>query len=176
MKLRTSLALIAWLFCLATRAAETNEVLSIEAGDGGTQLIELNTRLTTYQNSKNGVVVKFGPAVLTADTVQIDPQTSDTFAQGNVVLLQEGGKVWRGDQLNYNFKPRVISGNNYRAGQPPYFIIGESLITEPTNNTYITTNGYFTTDDVQKPAYRIRAKKIIIVPGKSIEARDAIAY
>ena len=173
MKFRTSLALLAWLFCLAARAAETNEVLTIESTGGGYQVIDLNTRVVTW---KDGGLVKYGPAILTADTVRVDPQTSETFAQGNVVLLQEGGRVWRGDQLNYNFKTRVISGNNYRAGQPLYFISGESLMTEPTNNTYITTNGYFTTDDVQTPAYRIRAKKIIIVPGKSIEARDAIAY
>ena len=46
----------------------------------------------------------------------------------------------------------------------------------PTNQTYFITNGFFTTDDVPDPGYRIRAKRIIIIPGKSIEAYNAIAY
>lgn len=174
MKLRTSLALLAGLFCLAGRGAETNQALIIEAE---VNRINLDTSVVTYTNlSGQPVTVKYGPAVLTAQMVRIDSQTTETLAQGNVVLVQEGGKVWRGDQLKYNFQTRVISGSNYRAGLPPYFVSGDSLITDPTNNTYVTTNGYFTSDDVPNPAYRIRAKKIIIVPGKSIEAREAVAY
>jgi lipopolysaccharide assembly outer membrane protein LptD (OstA) len=169
MKLRTSLAWLACLFCLVARAAETNDELVVE----GDAILQLNSDIVTYPH---GVFVKYGPAVLTADTARIDQKSGEISAGGNVYLLREGGQVWRGDQLNYNYKTRVISGNNYRAGQPPYFLTGESLITIPTNNSYITTNGYFSTDDVPVPGYRIRAKKIIIVPGKSIEARHAIAY
>src|SRR5205085_7137978 len=57
-----------------------------------------------------------------------------------------------------------------------YFVGGDHLITEPTNQTYTATNAYFTTDDVAVPGYRILAKKIVVVPGKSIEARHAVAY
>ena len=173
MKLSTGLALLPLLCCLAARGAETNEALTVESIGEGKMVFDLRTGVATY---KDGVMLKYGPSVLTADTMQIDRETGETFAKGNVILQREGGQLWRGEQLNYNFKTRVISGNNYLAGHPPYFISGETLITEPTNQTYITTNGYFSTDDHPDPGYRIRAKKIIIVPGKSIEARDAVVY
>jgi lipopolysaccharide assembly outer membrane protein LptD (OstA) len=64
----------------------------------------------------------------------------------------------------------------FRAGQPPYFMSGSNLVTIPTNNAYVGTNGTFTTDDRAEPGYRIRAKQIIIVPGQYVEARHAIVY
>ncbi len=173
MKLRTSLALLASLWCLATHGAETNDTLTIQSLTGGYQVIQLNTRVVTF---KDGVKITYGPAVLTADTAQIDQETGETFAEGNVVLQREGGQLWRGERLNYNFKTRIISGQNFRAGHPPYFVSGTNVITDPTNQTYTATNSYFTTDDHPDPGYRIRARQIVIVPGKSIEARDALLY
>ncbi len=172
MKLRMFLALCACAFCFVA-GAETNEALLIQSLTGGYNVVDLNTRLVSF---KGGVMISFGPAVLTADTAEIDQETGETFAAGNVVLQREGGQLWRGERLNYNFKSRIISGNTFRAGQPPYFVSGTNLITNPTNQTYTATNSSFTTDDHPNPNYRIRAKQIVIVPGKSIEAREALLY
>ena len=173
MKFRVFLGLLALLSSLAMRGQETNDVLSISATDGGTLEYELATGLTTYTN---GVVVKYGPAVLTAKLVQINRQTMEAYAQGNVILQREGGQLWRGDRLSYNFNTKVITGLTFRSGQPPYFVAGTNLISEPTNNAYIGTNSFFTTDDNPNPNYRIRARQIVIIPGKSIEARHAVVY
>ena len=173
MKLRVSIFLLALGCSLVMRGAETNTALTIEAPGGGLVEFQLKTGVATY---KNGVVIKYGPTVLTADTVQIDRQSGETYAQGNVILQRETGQLWRGDRLTYNFKTRVISGQNFRAGQRPYFIGGESLLTNPTNGSDMATNAFFTTDDHPEPNYRIQARQIIVIPGQSIEARDAVAY
>ena len=173
MKLHVSIFLLALGCSLVMRGAETNTALTIEAPGGGLVEFQLKTGVATY---KNGVVVKYGPTVLTADTVQIDRQSGETYAQGNVILQRETGQLWRGDRLTYNFKTRVISGQNFRAGQRPYFIGGEGLLTNPTNGSDMATNAFFTTDDHPEPNYRIQARQIIIIPGQSIEARDAVAY
>lgn len=185
MNLRTFFCLLATLASLTSQGAETSanpppaesaaqpeEGLSIEAPEGDLSL-ELRTGEITYTN---GVIVKYGPAILAADRVRINQETGDTAATGNVVLIREGGLLWRGDQLTYNFKTRVISGTEFRAGAQDYFITAEKVVTEPTNNAYVATNATFTTDDHPDPNYRIRAKKLIIIPGKSLEARHATLY
>ncbi len=169
MKFITALALLAGLLCLSAARAETNESLVIR----GSGLIDLNTGIVTYTN---GVRVEYGTALLTADKARIEQRTGEIQAEGDVVLIREAGQSFRSERLNYNFKTRVITAAHYRAGQPPYFVSGEGLITNPTNQSYTTTNGYFTTDDVSLPGYRLRAKNIVIVPGKSIEAREAVVY
>jgi LPS-assembly protein len=169
MKLRMLLVWLACVFCCAARGAETNESLIIE----GDAVLQVKSGIIHYPN---GVLVKYGPAVLTANTAEIDQETGEILATNNVVLQREGGQLWRGDRLNYNFKTGIIRGQDFRAGQPPYFVGGTNMITDPTNHSYTATNGYFTTDDNPDPNYRIRAKKIVIVPGKSIEAHEATLY
>lgn len=173
-KLRALLVLLALLCSVAMRGAETNESLTITTRDNKGELeLDLKTGIATHTN---GVMLKYGPTVLTADVLQVDQRTGDVFALGNVVLQRADGQLWRGERLDYNFKTKVISGNTFRAGQPPYFAAGDHLLTNPTNQHYTATNGIFTTDDNANPNYRVRAKKIVIVPGQSIEARHAVLY
>jgi LPS-assembly protein len=170
MKLRIVLTLLALLLPLAARAQETNELLELV---GANVQVNLRTGTATYQN---GVLLKYGPVVLTAQTARVDRATGEALAEGNVILQREGGQLWRGEQLQYNFKTRVIRGETFRAGHPPYFALGSNMITSPTNQTYTITNSYFTTDDHPRPGYRIYAKQVTVVPGQSIEARHAVLY
>lgn len=169
MKFRAVVALLVLLCCVARGAADTNELLVIR----GTVQLNLKTGIATYTN---GVLVIYGPAVLTAQHAEIDREAGDVKAQGNVILQREGGQLWRGEELHYNFKTRVISGEIFRAGHPPFFVAGENLVSNPTNRTYTATNTFVTTDDHFIPGYRIKASKIIVSPGESIEARDAVVY
>lgn len=167
MKLRIVLTLLALLLPLAARSQTTNELLEMR----GDVEVELRTGKVFY---KNGMLLKYGPVVLTAQTARVDRATGDAFAEGNVILQREGGQLWRGEQLHYNFKTRVISGDSFRAGHPPYFVQGANMITTPSNQTYTVTNTYFTTDDHPDPGYRIYAKQITVIPGQSIKARHAL--
>src|SRR5207237_398634 len=45
-----------------------------------------------------------------------------------------------------------------------------------TNGTYVINRALVTTDDVEEPAYEIRARSIKIREGKSIEARNATLF
>jgi lipopolysaccharide assembly outer membrane protein LptD (OstA) len=123
----------------------------------------------------HGVAVRYGPTVLVAESVRVQPDTGDADAEGHV-SIQRGDYLWRGEKAHYNFKAQQLSVEAFRAGSPPFFMGGQSLTSEPgegTNRVYTATNGYVTTDDLAKPAYRIRAKSLRIIPGKSLVARDA---
>jgi LPS-assembly protein len=169
MNLRPLLRLLALLFCSAGWSAEVPGGVSVQGGVG---VFDLGTGLWTYTNA----VVRYEDTLLSADRIEVRQQTGESLAEGNVIILREGAQVWRGERINYNFKTRVMSTPSFRAGQPPYFLTASNLVTVPTNGAYIGTNGSFTTDDNPRPNYRIRAQKVVIIPGKSIEARHAVFY
>ncbi len=158
----------------AAHAAETAGRISIESlDDRGGGSFDLKSGVAAYTN---GAIVRYEDASLTADTIQLFQESGEVIAQGDVVILRDGMQLWRGDRISYNFRTRVMTTPAFRAGHPPYFISGSNLVTVPTNNAYIATNGTFTTDDRAEPGFRIRARTIIIVPGEYVEARHAIAY
>src|SRR5882724_8182398 len=58
---------------------------------------------TGIVEATNGVRVIYGPVVLTAEQVQVNPETGETIADGNV-RIQQAEQLWLGQHMNYNFK------------------------------------------------------------------------
>lgn len=126
----------------------------------------------------NGIAVRYGPTVLVANTVQVNQNTGEALAEGNV-SIQRDAYLWRGDRVSYNLKTREMTASEFKAGFPPFFTGGEALASEPgegTNRVYTAQNAYVTTDDLETPGYRIRAKSLRIIPGQSITAHGATLY
>ena len=55
----------------------------------------------------NGLVVKYGGAVLTAQRARVNQDSGETEANGDVRIEREG-QVWKGDYIRYNFKTGEI--------------------------------------------------------------------
>ncbi len=123
----------------------------------------------------NGVCVKYGNAVLTADTVSANEETGEAVADGQV-HIQSGDQVWVGDHIRYNFKTHQMQSEQFRTGKPPVFAAGKNLSGDISNQTYTARHAFVTTDDVSDPATRIRASRIKIVPGKYIEMWNAVLF
>lgn len=126
----------------------------------------------------NGIAVRYGPTVLVANAVRVDRASGEAEAEGNVSIQRET-HLWKGDRVTYNLKTQAMSASSFRTGSPPFFAGGEALGSQPgdgTNRVYTATNAFVTTDDVQEPGYRIRAKSLTIIPGKSMAARGATLY
>ena len=83
-----------------------------------------STGVITYTNP---VTVRYGDAMMRADRMKLDMQTGACAAEGKV-RLERDGRVWEGHQLKYNFKDHVVTGRDFKAGQPPYFIQGDVLV------------------------------------------------
>ena len=120
-------------------------------------------------------MVRYKGAVLTAQRGQLNEKAGEVAAEG-AVNLQDGNQVWRGERLQYNFLTRQIHTEQFRTGRAPFYATGEGLAANRTNQTYTATNAFATTDDVQKPGFRVRARRLTIVPGKYFVARDAVLY
>ncbi|MGD1089867.1 MAG: hypothetical protein ABR955_14265 [Verrucomicrobiota bacterium] len=123
----------------------------------------------------NGVFVKYGGAVLTADSASVNLQTGEAVADGNV-RIEEGDEIWLGEHINYNFKTHQMRSEQFRTGKTPVFAQGEQLQGDTSNKVYNARHAFVTTDDVSDPAIRIRASRVKIVPGQYIEAWNAVLF
>ena len=126
----------------------------------------------------NRVAVRYQGTVLVANSVRVDQVSGEAQAEGDVSIQRES-YLWKGDRVIYNLKTREMTATDFRAGFPPFFAGGTALASEPgegTNRVYTAKGAYVTTDDVQSPSYRIRAKSLKIIPGKSITARGATLF
>jgi LPS-assembly protein len=171
MKQLRALFLIFFLcgIAIATRAQDEVRWEIHPQTDEGFIEYDLNTGIGT---TTNGVVISYSNIVLVADSVIADPNTGQVQAEGNVTI-NSGGGLWRGERIIYNFKTQQMLSDNFKLGQNPFFIEGEGLTGDQSNKTYSATNVTVTTDDYAEPAYKIRARKITIVPGKYFEAEGA---
>ncbi len=123
----------------------------------------------------NGVCVKYQNVTLTADSVTLDTKSSEVDADGNV-RIESGDQLWVGEHIHYNFKTRQMRTEQFRTGRTPVFAGGTSLAGNTSNHVYTAQNGYVTTDDSSDPAYQVRASRIKIIPGKSVEMWNAVMY
>ena len=128
----------------------------------------------------NGVFIHYGSpvygdAVLTADNVFVNTKTGDADADGNV-RIESGDLLWVGDHIHYNFKTRQMRSEQFRTGKLPVFAGGTQLTGDGSNRVYTARSAFFTTDDAADPAYKIRASRIKIIPGKSVQMWNAVAY
>jgi LPS-assembly protein len=123
----------------------------------------------------NGVCVKYGGAVLTADSVSVNRDTGEAVADGHV-RIEQGEEIWIGDHITYNFKTHQMQSDQFRTGKPPVFAEGKDLQGNTTNQTYTAQHVFVTTDDVSDPAVRVRASRIKIVPGKYMEMWNAVLF
>ena len=123
----------------------------------------------------NGVMVVYGEVVLTARQIIADLATGVVVADGKV-RIQQGEQLWASEHMSYNFKTRQIEAEQFRTGDPPMFAQGRMLTADTTNHVFLATDAIVTSDDVEQPFIKIRAKSIKIIPQKKLEARQATLY
>ncbi len=148
------------------------EIVPRNQQEGGSLMTDLGTGLTI---ATNGVLVKYGDAVLTADSATIDPVGGEITADGQV-RIQQGEQLWASEHVRYNYKTHQMVAEQFRTGETPVFASGLGLHGDLTNHVYAATNAVMTTDDVARPAFRIKARRIEIIPGKRIRAYGATLY
>lgn len=127
----------------------------------------------------NGVYVKYQKGAqavtLTADTATLNLKTCDVDAEGNV-RIESDDMLWVGEHIHYNFKTHQMRTGQFRTGKTPVFAGGTDLTADVSNQVYTAQNAFVTTDDLSDPAYQVRASRIQIIPGKSVEMWNAVAY
>jgi lipopolysaccharide assembly outer membrane protein LptD (OstA) len=123
----------------------------------------------------NGVYVRYGTTVLVADQVVFNQQTAEAIADGKVRIQQEG-LIWVAEHALYNFETHQLQSEQFRTGKSPVFAFGHGLYGDMTNHVYYATNAFVTAEDMDRPTFKLRAKRLTIIPGKKIVANGATLY
>ncbi len=131
--------------------------------------------LTGIVRGTNGIYVKYGATVLTADEVALNRATGDIVADGHV-RIQTGDQIWVGEHITYNMNTRLMQSEQFRAGMSPLYASGRELQGNATNKTYEARHAFVTTDDIFDPTFRVRSSHITIVPGKYVELWNAVVF
>jgi len=178
-RLRAILLVVFGLLWLGSdlRAQEAPEIEIEPLTDQG--WVEYNYNVTNNTAlGHNGVIVRYQGTVLTAEEAQLNEQTKEVSAQGEVRIEHED-QIWVGQQITYNFDTHQMEAKLFRSGKPPFFMEGETLHGVASNQfsqVYVATNAFITSDDVWDPVFKVRAKYIKIIPGKKVVARNAFLY
>lgn len=122
-----------------------------------------------------GVLVHYGTIVMTAEEIEFNQNTAEARADGKA-RIQDEGQIWVAEHLLYNLDTRQMESERFRTGKSPVFAAGRGLHGELTNNVYVATNAFVTTEDLENPTFRIRAKRLKIIPGKQVVAHGAVLY
>jgi len=166
---RLILCMTALLLCAAALAARPaaaqEEQVVVEADqivyDQAAQRID----------ATGNVRVRYRGVIVRADRAVMDLAAQRLQATGNVVLTDEQGRTMRGQTLIYDFRARraelspaatTIDGVNVRS---------ERIVAEPER--ILGEGATFTTCDPDRPAYRITATQVEVIPGERLVAHRA---
>jgi LPS-assembly protein len=122
----------------------------------------------------HGGIVSNDTATVSFGNGTADSLTGEVVAEGDVTILDHG-HIWRGTNFIYNFKTGDVRSATFKSLQGPFRLSGAHL-TGGSNSVYTATNTIITTDDYDRPAYTIHAKRITIALGQYFEAHQATLY
>ena len=149
-------------------AAEQESGWTLEAPEG---MVEMGAKIATITNG----TIRYAGTTLTSKSASVNRETGQAVAEGDV-RIERGGLTWIGQRVEYNFITRKLVADGFKAGQNPYFVRGDFLLGDQNADVYLGVSGEMTTDDYSDPGFRLRTRRLVIVPGEYIEARDAVLY
>jgi LPS-assembly protein len=123
---------------------------------------------------RNGIMLSNSQAVVTANQAMENALTGLVIAEGDVTIVDRG-HIWRGTNFIYDGKTGDIRAGNFKTVQTPFSVSGQGL-SGGTNQVYFAYNAFISTDDYERPVFRVRARQLTIVLGEYIEARQATLF
>jgi hypothetical protein len=126
-----------------------------------------------------GVIVYTDDAYVSAEKItlvqnSLDELTGEVVAEGKV-RIQRGDQIWVGDRIQYNFVTGYMAADNFKTGQPPYFVAGVNLDANTETGFYTGYGVTLTADDYENPAQSIRARSVGLSPDEYVEVYSATA-
>lgn len=120
-------------------------------------------------------LLQYRNATVMADSAKYNPATGEVIAEGHV-RIEDQGQMWIGNDIIYNLQSHQMESGGFRTGKPPVYAEGAIVHGNITNKTYTARYVYMTTDNVSRPDFYVRAKRMKIVPGKYIAAWNAVLF
>ncbi len=141
--------------------------------------VELNGDTIEYSMDGNKVIADGNVIVinkkmtLMCDHIEFSRDTGTAYATGNIRLVSTGGEIseMTGEKLTFNFETMSGTFDGAKIFAKPYYGYGEKVGKVGENHIQMENN-YVTTCDLDKPHYRMTAKKMDMYPGDKLIARS----
>jgi LPS-assembly protein len=137
--------------------------------------VEINGDQVEYVAGENKMIatghvsVQKGGVTLYCDRLEFDRLNSIGIAEGNVVVIQEGGRL-TGERMKYNFNTMQGEFLDATIVSKPFYGGGQKISKVGENHLKID-RGYLTTCDHDEPHFRLISPKIDIYPQDKAVAR-----
>ena len=135
---------------------------------------------TQIATATGDVHIKYGDTEIVANRADYNASTGDVKATGNVTVIK-AGSTFKGESLVYNIQTGELHGNAVRSslihehGTLLYSL--NDLDTETKTVERIDgNNAFFTTHDLAKPNYKIKARTMTIYPNDRIVMKNVKVY
>jgi lipopolysaccharide assembly outer membrane protein LptD (OstA) len=164
--------------------------------------VVLALSLTAPALAQVSVPADHGPITLTADHIEYNQQTGNVVADGHVVAtrgsttitadhltgnlksggveatgrvtLTQPGRTTTGESLHYNYLTRVGAMSQAVVKSGPWTLKGQTVTTAGGRGDLLAASA--TPCDPAHPAFLVKAKKVVVVPGDYLKAYDAVLY
>ena len=110
--------------------------------------------------AEGNVEVTSGGAVLWCDHMTLFTDTHDVYATGHV-RLEDGGQVFRGEMVHYNFDTRRGRFLQGTAAAPPWYEHGR-IVEHLADGVFDVRAGYITSCDLEPPHYRLQGRRATV--------------
>ncbi|WCL48006.1 LPS-assembly protein LptD [Leptospira sp. GIMC2001] len=149
------------------KAPKSPDRLQIESAAEG-EMLSVDQTKSGVMVLRGQVRIKIGAGTLSAETVSIDSERQEVYAEGGIEY-NDGPVRVRGEKFIYDFK--LAKGVIYdtKASVYPIYFIGEKM-KKLDEKRYILEMGYFTACNAELPHYSFKAEKIIIHEDKTVVA------
>ncbi|MBL7077492.1 MAG: LPS-assembly protein LptD, partial [Kiritimatiellae bacterium] len=133
-------------------------------------------RETGWIEVTGNVIILKGSEKLTADYVQLNMETEEATAFGNVELTRPSG-VTKGERMSYNFQTDEGHSDELSGHTRPFYWVAGST-EQVSTNRFVLHNAEVTTCcfEGKHRHFHVRAKELTIVPREWMKARHAVWY
>ena len=124
--------------------------------------------------AQGDVEVVFEDALMTCDRLTLFTDTKDAYAEGRV-RLEQGGEVFRGEMVHYNFvtkKGRFLQGT---FASPPWYQHGRT-VEHLAEGVFLVTPGYITSCELEPPHFRFFGRRAIVFAGDKLARASGVAF
>lgn len=160
-----------------TSAKENPPSLTVaDSSESSIQPVEIDGDNVEFMQEENKLVIDGnvsivkGDTILRADHIEYSQVAKLATATGHVVLIHPQGEI-RGDSLTFNFEKMTGDFQGATIITKPYYGKSE-FISKVGENKIEMTRGYITTCDLDKPHYKMYAKKVTMYPGDKMQAKS----
>ena len=158
MKIRT---LLKFALCLALLCCLVHATDIIGEADE-LQITAVETQFDTTSNlfkAAGNVKLVYGKLTLTADEIQINRETMDFSARGNVQITSEDGGKWSAPTVSGNLDKKALKFGPYRLDADVWHSAGDGGESEDAKSIRLD-HVWVSTCDLHEPHYRLNASSI----------------